>query len=82
MASCAAIWSSLHSNHQITYMSKYTDPTTFSKTSVVNLGLISSLGLRMRVCSLFSSSGAADLQRVGILKTLLGFQPYPVRGRR
>jgi hypothetical protein len=27
------------------------------------------LGLRMRVCTLFSSSGAADLQRVGVLIT-------------
>jgi hypothetical protein len=35
----------------------------------------------MRVCTLFSSSGAAELQRVSVLITQLGFPLYPVRGR-
>jgi hypothetical protein len=39
------------------------------------------LYLRMRVCTLFSSSGAAELQRVAVLITQLGFPLYPVRGR-
>ena len=48
---------------------------------VLNLVFLNRLCLRMLVCTLCSSSGAAELQRVAVLITQLGFPLYPVRGR-
>jgi hypothetical protein len=78
---CAQNGSSRHSKDHITHMSKSTDPTSCCNSRILNLGLINRLGFRMRVCTLLPSSGAADLQRVGVLITQLGFPLYPVRGQ-